>query len=283
MKTVGIAACSDAQKVQWAGQNRDLIAFLTSRGCQVRESGCIYEKHSIFSGTGRERAAELMKLFEDPEVEEIYDISGGDVANQVLDYLDYDAIAKSKAVFWGYSDLTTVINAIYAQTGKSSVLYQVKNMVYGDCAQLQRERFQNREALFSPAFTFVQGESMEGTVVGGNIRCFLKLAGTRYFPDCTGKVLLLESLGGDVPQMAAYLAQLKQMGVFDKITGILLGTFTTMEAKGRTPDFLALLKECVPDTMPIAVTREIGHGNDSKAIRIGAPFRLSAACSCGPY
>ena len=276
MKTVGIVACSDAQKVQWAGQNRNLVTFLTSLGCQVRESACIYEKHSVFSGTGRERAAELMKLFEDPEVEEIYDISGGDVANQVLDYLDYDAIAKSRAVFWGYSDLTTVINAIYAQTGKSSVLYQVKNMVYGDCAQLQRERFQNREELFSPAFTFVQGESMEGTVVGGNIRCFLKLAGTRYFPDCTGKVLLLESLGGDVPQMAAYLAQLAQMGVFDKITGVLLGTFTSMEAKGRTPDVLTLLKEQVPDTMPIAVTREIGHGNDSKAIRIGAPFRLKA-------
>lgn len=76
--------------------------------------------------------------------------------------------------------------------------------------------------------------------------------------------------------MAAYLAQLAQMGVFDKITGVLLGTFTSMEAKGRTPDFLTLLKECVTDTMPIAVTREIGHGNDSKAIRIGAPFRLKA-------
>ncbi len=72
-----------------------------------------------------------MRFFNDPEVEEIYDISGGDLAN-VLDGLDYAAIGKSRAVFWGYSDLTTVINAIYAQTGKSSVLYQVKNMVWGE-------------------------------------------------------------------------------------------------------------------------------------------------------
>lgn len=279
MKTVGITACSDAQKAQWAVQNLNLAAFLTSCGYQVRESACIYEKSSVFSGTGRERAAELMKLFEDPDVEEIYDISGGDVANQVLDYLDYDAIAKSRAVFWGYSDLTTVINAIYARTGKCSVLYQVKNMVYGDCTALQRERFRNRAELFSPSFTFVRGEFMEGTVIGGNIRCFLKLAGTKYFPDCSGKVLLLESLGGDVPQMAAYLAQLKQMGVLDQVSGILLGTFTSMEAKGRTPDFVTLLKECVPGTMPIAATREIGHGNDAKAISIGAPFRLGTAGS----
>ena len=72
-----------------------------------------------------------------------YDISGGDLANQVLDGLDYAAIGKSRAVFWGYSDLTTVINAIYAQTGKSSVLYQVKNMVWGEIKEVQRRRFEN--------------------------------------------------------------------------------------------------------------------------------------------
>lgn len=43
------------------------------------------KKMPAFSGTGAERAAELMRFFNDPEVEEIYDISGGDLANQVLD------------------------------------------------------------------------------------------------------------------------------------------------------------------------------------------------------
>ena len=61
-----------------------------------------------------------MRFFNDPEVEEIYDISGGDLANQVLDGLDYAAIGKSRAVFWGYSDLTTVINAIYDRPGKAA-------------------------------------------------------------------------------------------------------------------------------------------------------------------
>lgn len=34
---------------------------------------------------------------------------------------------------------------------------------------------------------------MQGIVVGGNIRCLLKLAGTEYWPDMNGKILLLES------------------------------------------------------------------------------------------
>ena len=73
-----------------------------------------------------------MRFFNDPEVEEIYDISGGDLANQCWTGWIMPPSEKSRAVFWGYSDLTTVINAIYAQTGKSSVLYQVKNMVWGE-------------------------------------------------------------------------------------------------------------------------------------------------------
>ena len=199
MKKAAITACSNALQPQYRSQIGELSAFLRSIGIETELSGCIYSE-GVFSGTPRERAEELMRMFRDPEIEEIYDVSGGDVANQVLDELDYEAIAASKATFWGYSDLTTVINAIYTMTGKESVLYQVRNLVRGNWAALQRERFRDREVLLRPAFTFVQGSAMEGVVVGGNVRCFLKLAGTRYFPDLQGKILLLEALGGGVAQ-----------------------------------------------------------------------------------
>ena len=274
MKKAAIAACSNARQSKYRQDTEDLTAFLQSIGIQTELSDCIYSDDGVFSGTPQERAAQLMKMYRDPEIEEIYDISGGDVANQILDELDYEVIAAGKATFWGYSDLTTVINAIYTMTGKESVLYQVRNMVRGDNTALQRERFRNRTELFTPAFTFVQKSAMKGVVIGGNIRCFLKLAGTRYFPDLQGKILLLESLGGEAAQMATYLAQLRQIGVFDKVNGILLGTFTTMERNQCTPDIVTLVKEvCGPD-MPIAVTPEIGHGDDSKAIMIGREIEL---------
>jgi muramoyltetrapeptide carboxypeptidase LdcA involved in peptidoglycan recycling len=215
-----------------------------------------------------------MKFFENPGIDEIYDISGGDIANQILQDLDYEVIRGSRATFWGYSDLTTVINAIYTLTGKSSVLYQVKNLVWEE-KELQRRRFENGEELFRPDFRFARGESMEGIVVGGNIRCFLKLAGTRYFPDVKDKVLLLESFGGEVPQMITYLSQLKQLGVFGQVSGILLGTFTQMEAKKCQPDAITLVKEFAGEHVSIAHTEEIGHGKDSKAIRIGERIRIT--------
>jgi len=275
VKTVGIVACSDAQRESWRAQNGELVTFLEGTGRRVLVSGHIYEKDGPFSGTGEERAQELMALFSHPDVEEIYDISGGDMANEVLPYLDFEAIGESRAVFWGYSDLTVLLNGIYARTGKAGVLYQVKNMVYGDHQALQRRRFLDREVLFSPAFRLLQGERMEGIVVGGNIRCFLKLAGTPYFPDVTGKLLLLESLGGRLPQMVTYLSQLRDCGVFEKISGILLGTFTKLEAEGGTPDMPALVRSFVGADMPVAQTREIGHGSDSKAIWIGRELSLT--------
>jgi len=269
MKTVGIVACSNGQKAEFASQNEDLINYLESIGSKVILSSCIYEKNGVFSGTGKERADELIKMFNNPDVEEIYDISGGDLANQILDELDYMAIRKSRAIFWGYSDLTAVINAIYSQTGKSSVLYQVKHLVSGNNVKKQRYRFENRNELFNPSFIMVQGRTMDGIVVGGNIRCFLKLAGTKYFPDLRNKLLLLEAYSGKVPQMIAYLAQLKQIGAFEQIKGILLGTFTEMEENKCDPDIITIVKEFAGDAIPIAKTEEIGHGSDSKAILIG--------------
>ena len=274
MKKAAIAACSNARQSKYRQETEDLTAFLESIGIQAELSDCIYSDDGVFSGTPRERAAQLMKMFRDPEIEEIFDISGGDVANQILDELDYEAIEASKPTFWGYSDLSTVINAIYTMTGKESVLYQVRNTVRGNNTALQRERFRERTELYTPIFKFVQNSAMKGVVVGGNIRCFLKLAGTRYFPDLQGKVLLLESLGGEVPQMAAYLAQLKQLGAFDKVNGVLLGTFTTMERNQCTPDIVSLVKEVCGPALPIATTLEIGHGDDSKAIIIGREIEL---------
>lgn len=274
MKTVGIVACSNGQKEENRSRDDELSKYLESTGRKVIFGKCIYEKNGPFSGTGKERASELMKFFENPGIDEIYDISGGDLANQILEDLDYEVIRRSRAVFWGYSDLTTVINAIYARTGKSSVLYSIENLVR-EAKELQRRRFESGEKLFRPDFRFVQGESMEGIVIGGNIRCFLKLAGTRYFPDVKGKVLFLESFGGEVPQMITYLSQLKQLGVFEQLSGVLLGTFTQMEAKKCQPDVIALVKEFAGGHVTIVRTEEIGHGKDSKAIWIGERIRLT--------
>lgn len=273
---VGIVCCSNGQKKNYKEKIDYLEQTLKDIGLHPVFSDYIYEEEDIFSGTARERAEALMRFYRDDEIKAIFDISGGDVANGVLPYLDYDVIANSSKMFWGYSDLTTVINAIYAKTGNHSVLYQIRNLMYHhkeqQMADFQNTVLQNGSDLFQLNYKFIQKSSMQGIVVGGNIRCFLKLAGTEYMPDLEGKILLLESYGGTVAKIETYLSQLQQMGAFEKIAGILLGTFTEMEQENCLPTVETLVKRIVGEDLPIAVTREIGHGTDSKAIVIGSIF-----------
>lgn len=175
--------------------------------------------------------------------------------------------------FWGYSDLTTILNAIYAKTGQTGVLYQIRNVLYKERKQQMTDvrdvLCEGGDALYRIDYHYVQGTEMHGIIVGGNIRCFLKLSGTAYMPDLNGKILLLESRSGTVARMETYLSQLQQIGAFEQIAGILLGTFTEMEAKQCMPDIVQLVKKYVRKTMPIAVTKQIGHGTDAKGIVIG--------------
>ncbi len=123
-------------------------------------------------------------------------------------------------------------------------------------------------------WTFHQGSEINGIVVGGNIRCFLKLAGTPYFPDLQDKVLFLESFGGEAPQMITYFHQLKQMGAFDKISGLLLGTFTKFEENNHS-DIVKLIQPIIHNSnLPIAKTNLVGHHSDSKCLIIGKEIHI---------
>lgn len=275
---IGISACSDGQLNEWKKQNEELETILYEQGIEAVFAKHIYAKKDSFGGTDKERAEDLMRFYQDDSIDAIYDISGGDLANGVLKFLDWNVIAGANKPFWGYSDLTTVINAIYTKTGKSSVLFQIKNLVYAN-GKLQRKRFaefisKKNNELFDVNYSFLQGERMEGIVVGGNIRCLLKLAGTEYWPNMDGKILFLEAYGGEVSQIAALFTQLEQMGVFKQVEGIILGTFTAYEKSRATQSVFDLLAGHIPETLPVAKTTEIGHGTDSKAIVIGCNMEL---------
>lgn len=284
---VGIVCCSNGQRQGEKEKIDRLEQTLLQVGLIPVFSDCIYGRNSVFSGSGKERADCLMDFYRDSSIKAIFDISGGDLANEVLPYLDYDLIGQSRKLFWGYSDLTTVLNAVYAMTGRPSALYQIKNLIYEEARtqipDFSASVFDNTKALFSFRYRFVRQTAMQGVVVGGNIRCLLKLAGTRYWPDMHSKILLLESLSGTVPQMTTYLNQLQQIGVFDEINGVLLGTFTEFEKKDCCPSITELVQNYTKAALPIAKTDQIGHGADSKAILIGKEITLSPPSSDNRY
>lgn len=277
--TIGLISCSDGLRPEERPLVENVIRVLTSMGLKVNMAETIYRlADTPFSGSPAHRSGELMRLFKDPSIKTIFDLSGGDSANQILPYLDYDSVCTSDAVFVGISDLSVINNAIFTRCGKISYHYRIKNLT---------EAFATEQKIFflnyfmtdsiAPSFKYrwLRGHHMSGTVIGGNIRCFLKLASTRFFPDAAGKVIFLESLGGGPARMASLLAQLDQLSVFSKCSGILLGTFSTMQQKGLTPSIDQLVLEVTEKYgLPVAKTEQLGHGENAGCLPIGRQFSI---------
>ncbi|MFV4922647.1 LD-carboxypeptidase [Lactobacillus delbrueckii] len=272
MMKAALVGCSNPLKDVYRPVVDQLVKILEDRGLEVEVSEYLTDDTLI--GRGEKRARELESFFLDPEMGHIFDISGGDLANTVLGHLDLDTIKDSQAVFYGYSDLTTILTAL-AKNGNKAVNFQLRNclvnkdlMKRGYFDRLLAGKDQTKE-LDELEVAFVRGSEMAGPVYGGNLRCLLKLAGTPYWPDFTDSILLLEAYQGKPELVASLLEQCRETGIFNQISGVLLGTFSELDKlkESRLPE--EILLGLLPANLAIAKTEFIGHRLDAKAIRLG--------------
>ncbi|HAT4315804.1 TPA: LD-carboxypeptidase [Clostridium perfringens] len=272
---IGIISCSNGLSIKNKNTIDELKLNLKSLDIEMVEGDTLYAKeYNLFSGTGEEKARALEKFFLDKDIKMIFDISGGDLANEVLDFLDFNLIKENPKPFFGYSDLTVLLNAIYSQCHITTYNYQLRNLI-GKFKEEQMQNFkasfiEGKEDIFNLDYKWINGSHLEGIVVGGNIRCLLKLAGTKYMPDFKDKILFLESFSGNSAKMVTYITQYKNLGVFNEVKGIILGEFTEMERENLKPDIVEILKRVIGEiNIPILKTRDLGHGADAKCIPIG--------------
>ena len=262
MKQVALVASSNALAKKKRKKIARLVERLEEVGLVSHVSNHIFTTEGLLGASPEERAQAVNEFYRRGNLKHIFDVSGGELANEILDLLDYELIKNTDTTYWGYSDVTTILNAIYTKTGKSSVLYQIRYM-----------KHTSMKKLFDFKYDFVQGKSLDGIVIGGNIRCFLKLAGTEYMPDFTDKVLFLESYSGNKAKLRTFFSQLEQLGAFDKISGLILGTFTELEAADEG-EFVIDLAQKYLKNRPIVKTKQLGHQKKSRAIKIGEKINL---------
>lgn len=263
-----------------------LITLLEKTGVTPVASKFVLEDSYDYYTFPEKKASEIEEFFLDPEIKMIFDISGGDISNSCLTYINFDILKKNSKPFAGYSDLSAVLNSIYSKTGMKVILYQIMNLIL-DKTETQIRNFSETfikggKSLFDFDYEFIRGDCLEGTVIGGNIRCFLKLAGTPFFPDLRGKILFLESLSGNEARIFSYLNQIAQLKDFNRISGIIFGTFTELETKADFPEGREHQKELkkklvlavCKKNIPLVFTGDIGHGIDSKALVLGERLTL---------
>ena len=273
---IALVVCSNGKNIEDKERLEKLESILVEMGLVPVFTKYIYKDKFGRGAKAQVRGEELMSFYKNKEIKAIFDISGGDIANEVLEYLDYDVIKRNYKPFFGYSDLTTVLNALRSQMNEVNYLYQILNIIESEGIKTSVENtfMKNEQTLFDVKWRFLQGSSIEGEVIGGNIRCFLKLVGTRYFPEVKNKVLFIEGLGTSIEGLVTHLSQLKQIGVFDKISGLLIGTFTKIEKEISVEELFELVQEYIPSSLAVAKTQEVGHIRNSKALKIGEKIHI---------
>lgn len=76
----------------------------------------------FFSSSIDSRIQDLHTAFLDSEITIILSTIGAFNANQLLSHIDYQVIKMHPTFLCGYSDMTTILNAIYAKTGMIAYL-----------------------------------------------------------------------------------------------------------------------------------------------------------------
>ena len=101
----------------WRDAHHRAVDFWQNEGFYLSYSAHSEELDKYHSSSIASRVEDLHEAFLDPKVKMIITSLGGFNANQLLSYLNYDLIAKNPKIICGYSDITALLNSIYAKTG----------------------------------------------------------------------------------------------------------------------------------------------------------------------
>lgn len=259
------------------------LAYLQSQGLQPVLGEHINAQYHYMGGTDSERAQDIMTFFANSEIKAIFCTRGGAGSLRILPHLDYQIIAQNPKPIFGFSDSTALQNGVYAQTG--NVSYSGLLLIYdfrdGELNPMQAQDlhhvFNAVKCEYHSGETVIGGKA-EGVLVGGNIYAFMSLCGTPYFPDLSGKILLLEDVGIKSYQLDIMLRQLQMQKGFTQIKGIVFGQYADIrivdDCDGTIDDNINYF--CQNLNVPIIKNFAYGHVPARHIMPIGLSVRLDA-------
>jgi muramoyltetrapeptide carboxypeptidase len=307
--TIGIVAPSNSASLVDPKIIDIGIRNLESKGFILRFGNNIQEKRGHTAGTVQQRLEDLMNMFEDPEVNAIMSVMGGFNSHQLLHYIDYEIIRENPKVFIGFSDITALSNAFLLKSGLinfsgpafvtfcqpdlpeyteryfDEILIEGKRSTISASEEWAEDawwrepiNFGKREWKANPGWDVFRSGIAEGSCVGGNISTLMLLAGTDYWPDMEGSILFLDEDDGETPQtIDRYLTQLRHIGVYDEISGMVLGRLPTKVGFSKEDTLSMILEEATRGyDFPIVSGVDFAHTDPIITIPLGVRCMVDA-------
>lgn len=295
--TIGVTSPSSGV----AGAEADRIDFcvewLRRKGFTVVVGDCM-DGTGITSAPAERRAAELTAMLRDPAVRCVVPPWGGETAIDLVDRLDWDALATAEPTWLvGYSDLSTLLLPLTTRLGWATLhgdnladtpnvtpegLLHWLTVASGPGPHRQRDsglvagfvRFEEDHRATAwrrsgDGCWSLHGADrlhVTGRLVGGCIETVCNLAGTPYGDVAAfgrahaddGLVVYLEAAGDEAATICRNLHGLRLAGWFEHARAVLVGRTNAPDHPHLTQRE-AVLDALHPTGLPIVFDVEIGH------------------------
>lgn len=268
----------------------DKLAFITGLlselELKVRVMPHALDATDHLAGSDADRASDLMAAFLDPEVHAVLCTRGGYGCARLFPCLDLDAMAASRKLFIGFSDITTLhlalnrrglptLHAPMALTlhyARSGWVYESFRRVLLNDLTLPVE---------APKPTPLVGGVAEGTLVGGCLCLLCDSIGTPNALDATDKILLIEDVDEAPHRIDAMLTHLLNAGIAPSAAGFLIGEMTRSDERidagiGGRPWREIVKDRLAPLGKPLVIDFPMGHAKDMLSLPLGIRARLDA-------
>lgn len=258
--------------------------LLVNAGYEVITGRHAKSEYFRFAGSAEERLEDLQEAFDDKDTKAILCSRGGYGAIQILENINLSEFRKHPKWLVGYSDITT-IHSMLQTNGFASLhapmLKHITEEGWGD--KYVGHIFDILEGIpveYSSKYNALNRTGYaKGILRGGNLAMLNSLRGTKY--DCIpeGCILFIEDIGERPYQIDRMLWNLKLGGVFNNISGLIVGSFTGYEddmSMGK--NIYDIISETVSQyNFPVCFGFPVGHTSDNEPLICGAEAELTVS------
>jgi muramoyltetrapeptide carboxypeptidase len=277
---------------------------LKSLGLEPSYGKHIYEKNLLDSSSIESRVEDLSEAYASKEVRMIQTVIGGFNSRELLPHLDYELIRKNPKILVGYSDITTLSNAIHAKTGlvtyngphffdfgekqgfDYTLAYFKKCLFNNDpidvlpSKQWSNDRWgasqDKRNFYENEGYAIVNRGETKGRIIGGNLVTLVGLNGSPFFPQLEKDTVLFleEDSGQNLHTFNGNLDSLMLRSDFQNVVGLVIGRFEI--GSGITTQQLVevLRYHRELDEIPIICGVDFGHTTPRITFPVGGTCRL---------
>jgi muramoyltetrapeptide carboxypeptidase len=269
------------------------VEWWESRGYRVRLADGVFSNNDWIAGDAEPRARDLEALFADPDVDVVQCYRGGYGSAHLIPLLDFGLIAANPKPFVGYSDITSLHEAIRQRTGLATFygpgLHSVGNK---EASEFTREQLLARlrgdvgevpRAPDDPYVRALAGGRVTAPLVGGCLWLLAQTMGTPWEFSADGAILFFEDVDLPAWHLDGFLVQLAAAGKLDRVVGVVAGEIAKSEwpelrtGFPRTKSLEDVLESRLgPLGVPVLYGLPLGHGKHLATLPLGVTCTLDA-------